>query len=195
MTDPRPLPFDDRLLVKWNLARLAADLGAHLESIGDDSVENCEEFLEPYRLTPDEENTVVRLAWNSQCRDCGDVFDHYVVHDEAWEQAGLKWEEYCCRTCLALRLKRPLRRDDFKPCPLNCKQGLCCAPAPSSPATRYLTEEPGFWESCLKEAQGRVFWDLMREEMDQAFPGWREAWDGKRSETRSRNTRPIGEDS
>jgi hypothetical protein len=97
---------------------------------------DSEAFLEPYHLSPDEEHTVTLLAWNAQCRDCGDVWDYYVVFDEVWAAAGLKREEYCCRACLARRLKRPLRRDDYTPCSLNYEQGLLAAPANSSGDTR-----------------------------------------------------------
>jgi len=65
---------DDRLIVKWNLPRLAADLAAHLAAIGSlegDDVLDSEAFLEPYHLSPDKEHTVTLLAWNAQCRDCG----------------------------------------------------------------------------------------------------------------------------
>jgi hypothetical protein len=37
---------------------------------------------------------VTILAWNAQCRDCGDVRDYCMVYDEVWEQAGLQPAEY-----------------------------------------------------------------------------------------------------
>jgi hypothetical protein len=124
---------DDRLIVKWNLPALAAVLAAHLERLettGDrwDDVLQSEEFLEPYRLAPDDEHTVIILAWNAQCCDCGDVWDHYMVYGEVWAAGGLKREEYCCRACLEVRLKRALGPEDFTLCPVNYEQGLVGSP-------------------------------------------------------------------
>jgi hypothetical protein len=107
-----------RLIVKWNLPRLAADLAARLEYLEriDDlggSCDQSEDFLEPYNLSPDHERWVTMVAWGKQCVDCGDVRDHFMVGDRVWKQAGLRPNQCCCRGCLALRLGRPLEPMDF----------------------------------------------------------------------------------
>src|SRR5262252_8505142 len=102
-----------KLHVRWNLAGLATTLARHLEGLRradqlwDTSIQS-EEFLEAYDLTPDDEYTVTQLAWRSNCLDCGSVFDHYMVFDHIWAQAGLAAPDYCCRSCLAKRLGRAL---------------------------------------------------------------------------------------
>ena len=63
------------------------------------------------------------------CVDCGkntapfdghgnpiwEKFDHYVVRDEVWKQAGMNgWESgYLCRPCLERRLGRKLAKADY----------------------------------------------------------------------------------
>ena len=107
-----------RLIVSWNLPRLAADLAVHLEFLerADDMrdlSEQSEDFLEPYNLSPDDRDTVMGLAWNKGCIDCGRLWDNYMVRDDVWQQAGLGPWDICCRQCLPIRLKRPLGPDDF----------------------------------------------------------------------------------
>jgi hypothetical protein len=46
------------------------------------------------------------------------------VRNSVWKEAGLKPANYCCRECLTLRLKRPLRSRDFTRCLLNYEAGL-----------------------------------------------------------------------
>jgi hypothetical protein len=117
---------DNRLIVKWNLPQIAADLAAHLERLGElgDAVLDSEKYLAPYDLSPKDEHTVIGLAWKVGCIDCGRLWDYYMVRDDVWEQAGLKPAQYCCRECLALRLRRSLRSDDFTRCLLNYEEGL-----------------------------------------------------------------------
>jgi hypothetical protein len=106
-----------KLIVKWNLPRLARDLAAHLDSLERAgryySTMQADDYLEPYNLSPDDLGTVVGLALNKGCIDCGRLWDNYVVRDDVWQQAGLLPTDNCCRECLPLRLKRPLRPDDF----------------------------------------------------------------------------------
>ena len=108
----------DKLIVKWNLPLVAADLAAHLElleradglrSLSDQS----DDFLAPYNLSPDDALTVVGLAWKKGCIDCGRLWDQYMVRHDVWQQAGLGPWDICCRQCLPLRLKRALTPDDF----------------------------------------------------------------------------------
>jgi hypothetical protein len=82
-----------------------------------------ESYLEPYNLSPDDLHTVLGLAWKVGCIDCGHLWDHYMVRAGVWRRAGLRQADYCCRECLALRLKRALRPHDFTKCPLNCELG------------------------------------------------------------------------
>jgi hypothetical protein len=108
---------NDQLIVRWNLPRLATDLAAHLESMKRAgkyySTMQADVYLEPYNLSGDDLGTVVGLALEKGCIDCGRLWDNYVVHDELWQQAGLGPADNCCRQCLPLGLKRPLRPDDF----------------------------------------------------------------------------------
>ena len=73
----------NKLIVKWNLARLAADLAAHLESLERAckyySTMQADDYLEPYNLAPDDCGTVVGLALGKGCIDCGRLWDNYVV--------------------------------------------------------------------------------------------------------------------
>ena len=104
----------DKLIVSWNLTRVAADLAAHLESLERaGSNMQADDYLEPYGLSDDDLGTVVGLALEKGCIDCGRLWDNYVVRDDVWEQAGWRPTDYCCRQCLPLRLKRRLRPDDF----------------------------------------------------------------------------------
>jgi hypothetical protein len=116
---------DSHLIVKWNLPGIAANLAAHLERLGEmgDAVLDSEKYLAPYDLSPKDEHTVIGLAWKVGCIDCGRLWDYYMVRDDVWEQAGLRPAQYCCRECLALRLKRSLRHDDFTRCLLNYEEG------------------------------------------------------------------------
>jgi hypothetical protein len=107
-----------KLIVSWNLPRLAADLAAHLESLeraGNllNTVGQSEDFLEPYNLSLDDFDTVLGLASNKGCIDCGRLWDNYMVRDDIWLEAGLGPADNCCRECLPLRLERPLGVDDF----------------------------------------------------------------------------------
>jgi hypothetical protein len=108
---------NNRLAVKWNLPRLAADLAVYLEprerSGEGDAVADYERFLDPYNLSPSDFSTVVRLATGDDCEDCGRLFGHYMVHDAIWKLAGLVPTDNCCGRCLARRLKRPLKLADF----------------------------------------------------------------------------------
>jgi hypothetical protein len=144
----------EKLIVRWNLPRLAADLAAHLESLRDamvmDATFDCAEFLEPYNLSADDYRMVVGLAFHEDCVDCGRLFDHYMVRKDIWAQAGLRPTDNCCRECLALRLNRPLRPDDFTSCWLNHDQGL--APRPDYPRLemRCFRDQGARGELCLK---------------------------------------------
>jgi hypothetical protein len=108
---------DNRLIVHWNLARVAADLAAHLESLERAgklySKMQADDYLEPYNLSGDDLGTVVGLALEKGCIDCGRLWDNYMVRNDVWRQAGLGPADICCRQCLPLRLKRPLGPDDF----------------------------------------------------------------------------------
>jgi len=53
------------------------------------------------------------------CKDCGCDFDGYIVWDSLWTAAGLKYDDNCCRPCLAKRLGRPLTNSDYDFVPLN----------------------------------------------------------------------------
>ena len=113
-----------KLIVSWNLPRIAADLAAHLESLkrADDLLDTSiqsEEFLEPYGLSPDDDHWVTMVAWGKQCVDCGDTQDYYMVYDRIWKKAGLKPSQCCCCKCLSVRLGRPLKPDDFTCCLVN----------------------------------------------------------------------------
>jgi hypothetical protein len=122
---------NDRLILRWNLPRVAADLAAQLESLGelgDSTWEDCEEYLEPYNLSPDDFDTVVGHAWKVGCIDCGRLWDHYMVYSYIWRDAGLEPHQYCCRKCLSVRLGRPLEQMDFTPCPLNSEAGVLPEP-------------------------------------------------------------------
>src|SRR5215471_12280280 len=66
---------------------------------------------------------VLGLAWKVGCIDCGHLWDHYMVSAGVWRRAGLRRADYCCRECLALRLKRALRPHDFTRCLVNCELG------------------------------------------------------------------------
>jgi hypothetical protein len=84
----------NRLIVKWNLRRVIADLAVHLETLerADDLQSTCnrsDEFLEPYSLPASDFEYVVRMATGNDCTDCGRLFDHYMVYDAVWQQAGL----------------------------------------------------------------------------------------------------------
>jgi hypothetical protein len=58
---------DNRLIVHWDLARVAADLAAHLESLERAgklySKMQADDYLEPYNLSADELSTVLLLVW------------------------------------------------------------------------------------------------------------------------------------
>jgi hypothetical protein len=111
----------NELLMWWNLARLAADLGSYLKALErDDELLNTpwqsEEFLEPYHLTAEDEHTVVGIAWKKICLDCGRLWDQYMVRDDVWAQGGMgKWD-WCFRERLSRRLGRPLEPGDFTVC-------------------------------------------------------------------------------
>jgi hypothetical protein len=107
-----------KLIVSWNLPRVARELAAHLELMKrvDDCSSWCdlsEDFLQPYNLSPIDEHWVTMIAWGKQCVDCGDVWDYYMVNDRVWKQAGLWRNQCCCRKCLVVRLRRPLDPMDF----------------------------------------------------------------------------------
>lgn len=109
---------NDRLIIlRWNLPRLAADLAAHLESLDRAgkfySNMQADDFLERFSLSDDDLGTVVGLALEKGCVDCGRLWDAYMVRDDVWRQAGLGPADNCCRQCLPLRLRRPLGPDDF----------------------------------------------------------------------------------
>src|SRR5262245_23403395 len=113
----QPLP---RIIAKWNLKFLSADLAAHLEALVrvDDLVGTCdraEEFLEPYNLSAEDEYFVTMWGMGKQCVDCGDIRDFYMVSDCTWGAAGLRPDQCCCRKCLSARLNRPLTIRDFTP--------------------------------------------------------------------------------
>jgi hypothetical protein len=119
---------EPKLIVRWNLRRVAADLAAFFDAVGeadDWGRGDSEHYLEPYGLPPADIDIVLGIAWGVGCRDC-EGLDWYMVRTSVWRHAGLKPDDHCCRACLALRLKRPLRPDDFTRCPLNYKQELCC---------------------------------------------------------------------
>jgi hypothetical protein len=119
-------PQQPKLMVSWNLPRLARDLAAHLESVGElegSTWEDCEEYLEAYNLSSEDFDTVVGLAWKVGCIDCGRMWDHYMVRKDVWRKAGLRPADYSCRECLARRLKRPLGKDDFTRCRVNYEAG------------------------------------------------------------------------
>jgi hypothetical protein len=107
-----------KIIAKWNLPLLAAKLAAHLEALKRadkliDTASQTDDFLEPYALSPDDDYTVSMRAWGKQCVDCGDVEDYYMVHNRVWKKAGLKPNQCCCCRCLAVRLGRPLKYEDF----------------------------------------------------------------------------------
>jgi hypothetical protein len=119
-----------RLIVSWNLPRLAAGLAAHLETLrlADDlegTYTRSGEYLGPYNLSPEDEHTVMTLAWGKQCVDCGDVRDYYMVYGHVWKEAGLAPNQCCCCRCLAARLGRPLKPGDFTYCPANTWNRRC----------------------------------------------------------------------
>lgn len=118
-----------KLIVRWNLPRLAADLAVHLEALKHadqllNTSRQSEEFLQPYGLSPEDEHTVLGIAWKKYCRDCGRLWDQYMVYDAVWAQARLGRWDWCCRECLSRRLGRRLEPSDFTPCPLNLENGL-----------------------------------------------------------------------
>jgi hypothetical protein len=135
-----------KLILKWNLVRLADELAEHLEglersdNLWDTSMQS-EEFLEPYNLSEDDYDTVIGLAWKVGCIDCGRLWDHYMVRDEVWREAGLEQEDYCCRPCLSLRLKRGLRPGDFTDAPINWPDAAGRPLAEVSPARAAAVEE------------------------------------------------------
>jgi hypothetical protein len=107
-----------RLIVKWNLPRLAAGLAAHLEALRLvnnlwDTCVQSEEYLEPYNLSPEDDYWVTMVAWGKQCVDCGDVRDYYMVSDRLWRKARLKPNQCCCSQCLEVRLGRALKPGEF----------------------------------------------------------------------------------
>jgi hypothetical protein len=107
-----------KLILSWNLPRLAGDLAAHLEALERADELWCtgtqsDEFLEPYNLSPEDNYWVTMVAWGKQCVDCGDVRDYYMVNNRLWKVAGLRPDQCCCRKCLAVRLRRPLDPMDF----------------------------------------------------------------------------------
>lgn len=58
------------------------------------------------------------LNWNRV--DCGhEVFHIFMVTDELWAEAGYQKQDLAHATCLAVRLKRPLRPKDFIFCLAN----------------------------------------------------------------------------
>lgn len=63
------------------------------------------------------------------CLDCGiDVYDighYYMVHDQVWGQTGLGTDNglKLCLHCLASRLGRRLRLDDFNAAEINRRDG------------------------------------------------------------------------
>jgi hypothetical protein len=121
-----PVSSNNCLIVQWNLPRLAADLAVYFESKGDAVwyTLDAATFLGPYNLTANDYETVVRLACHEDCLDCGCLFNHYMVSDGVWQQAGLRPTDNCCLQCLPLRLKRPLQPHDFSACWLNYEAGL-----------------------------------------------------------------------
>jgi len=54
------------------------------------------------------------------CHVCGEMdLSLYMVKDEVWAEAGLATEDLAHPTCLAKRLGRPLRLEDFTDAPCN----------------------------------------------------------------------------
>lgn len=62
-----------------------------------------------------------RSAWS--CLDCGGstriAGEYYMVRPEVWAEAMPSGKGMLCLGCLAQRLGRLLRQDDFLDCPLN----------------------------------------------------------------------------
>lgn len=62
-------------------------------------------------------NTILEIS----CRDCGAIPLSYRVHSSVWKQATPDYDELAktsrcvriCLDCLAMRLGRPLTREDF----------------------------------------------------------------------------------
>jgi hypothetical protein len=110
--------MSNKLILSWNLRRLAADLAAHLVELERAgklySTMQADDWLDPYNLSAEDHRTVVGLALKMDCIDCGRLWDSYVVRDAVWSQAGLRPKDFCCRQCLARRLNRPLQPDDFR---------------------------------------------------------------------------------
>jgi len=53
------------------------------------------------------------------CMDCKNEWPHsFMVRDIIWKEAGLL-KGFICLTCLEKRLKRKLKKDDFKKVPIN----------------------------------------------------------------------------
>src|SRR5215475_13027752 len=54
------------------------------------------------------------------CHICGQMdISLYMVKDEVWAEAGLGEKDFAHPTCLAKRLGRPLRLEDFTSAPCN----------------------------------------------------------------------------
>src|SRR5262249_5435365 len=73
-----------KLIVSWNLARVAADLATFLKFLeGEGALWDTdvliEEYLQPYILSADDLDTVLGLAWKKRCLciDCGRLWDSY----------------------------------------------------------------------------------------------------------------------
>jgi hypothetical protein len=64
-----------------------------------------DDYLEPYHLSPYDRGTVLGLAWNKGCIDCGVLWDNYMVRNDVWTEAQLRKAD-CCRCLMKLFRRR-----------------------------------------------------------------------------------------